>query len=173
MDFTPGGFNHVHQEDFVPVGGDAPNPTVMGTRCHQLAMLVVYESAFTVICDSPYNYKDQPGTDFLKEVPVTWSETRYLEGYPGENIVLARRSGETWYVGGMTNEDARESSFKFDFLEDRTYSAELWRDAGDAGEHPSHLEKESLKVKGGDSFTVQMERGGGFVMILEPQAAVE
>ena len=56
MDFTPGGFNHIHQEDFVAVGGDAPNPYVMGTRCHQLAMLVVYESAFGVMCDSPDNY---------------------------------------------------------------------------------------------------------------------
>ena len=100
MDFTPGGFNHIHQEDFVIVGGDAPNPFVMGTRCHQLAMTVVYESAFTVICDSPANYKNQPGADFLKLVPTTWSETRYLDGYPGEDIVLARRAGEVMVCGG-------------------------------------------------------------------------
>ncbi|MFH0758332.1 MAG: glycoside hydrolase family 97 protein [Bacteroidota bacterium] len=168
MDFTPGGFNHVQQEDFVPVGGDAPNPTVMGTRCHQLAMLVVYESAFAVICDSPYNYKDQPGTDFLKKVPTTWSETRYVKGYPGEDIVLARRSGDRWYVGGMTNEEARRSSFVLDFLENGSYQAVIWRDAGDAGEYPAHLVKETQEFNAGDSFTISMERGGGFVMILEP-----
>jgi alpha-glucosidase len=167
MDFTPGGFNHIHPEDFVAVGGDAPNPTVMGTRCHQLAMLVVYESAFTVICDSPYNYKDQPGADFLKLVPTTWDETRYVGGYPGEDIILARRKGKTWYVGGMTNEDPRRSEFVLDFLEEGRYNATLWKDGDDAGSEPSHLAKESFEVNSGESFAIQMQRGGGFVMILE------
>ncbi len=94
-------------EDFEPVGGDAPNPRVMGTRCRQLAMTVIYESAFTVMCDSPDNYRDQAGSDFLKLIQTTWDETRYLDGYPGEDILLARRKGSAWYVGGMTNEEAR------------------------------------------------------------------
>lgn len=169
MDFTPGGFNHIHQEDFVAVGGDAPNPTVMGTRCHQLAMLVVYESAFTVICDSPYNYKDQPGTDFLKLVPASWDETRYIDGYPGEDIILARRNGNTWYVGGMTNEDPRESEFSLDFLEGGAHRITLWKDADDSGSEPSHLVKESFEAEAGDPLAISMERGGGFVMILEPE----
>jgi alpha-glucosidase len=168
MDFTPGGFHHIHQEDFIIIGGDAPNPYVMGTRCHQLAMLVVYESAFTVICDSPYNYKNQPGTDFLKLVPTTWSETRFLSGYPGESILLARRSGERWFVGGMTNEESRPANLTFDFLGKGSYTAILWKDAVDAIENPAHLEKESFEVSAGDTLTVQIERGGGFVMILDP-----
>jgi alpha-glucosidase len=168
MDFTPGGFHHVHQEDFVPVGGDAPNPTVMGTRCHQLAMTVVYESAFTVICDSPYNYRNQPGTDFLKLVPATWDETRYLGGYPGRDIILARRSGRTWYVGGMTGQDPDEIRFVTDFLEPGPYMATLWRDAEDAGIRPERLLKEIIEITAGEPVTVRMEKGGGFVMILEP-----
>jgi alpha-glucosidase len=168
MDFTPGGFNHIHKEDFIAVGGDAPNPFVMGTRCHQLAMPVVYESAFTVICDSPYNYRNQPGTDFLKLVPTTWDETRYLTGYPGQDIVLARRNGNRWYVGGMTNEQARQSEFTLDFLKEGNYTATLWKDAPDAGSLPAHLIKESVEVSGGEHFMIRMERGGGFVMILEP-----
>lgn len=168
MDFTPGGFNHIHQEDFIIVGGDAPNPYVMGTRGHQLAMLVVYESAFTVICDSPYNYKDQPGTDFLKLVPTTWSETRYIGGYPGQDIILARRSGKQWYVGGMTNEEARDAEFALDFLDEGAYTATLWRDAADTDEAPANLEKEILEVKSGEIFKVTMNKGGGFVMLLEP-----
>jgi alpha-glucosidase len=171
MDFTPGGFNHVHQEEFSPVGGDAPNPAVMGTRCHQLAMLVVYESAFTVICDSPYNYRGQPGSDFLKMVPTTWDETRYIEGYPGEGIIMARRRGKTWYVGGMTNEDARESEFPLDFLGPGSCRATLWKDAEDAGSEPSHLDRETFEVTAESTFTIRMERGGGFVMILEPVRA--
>jgi alpha-glucosidase len=167
MDFTPGGFHHVHQEDFVAVGGDAPNPYVMGTRCHQLAMLVVYESAFGVMCDSPDNYRDQPGIDFLKLVPTTWDETRYLSGYPGESIVMARRSGSQWYVGGMTNEDGREVSFDLDFLEEGSHSLTLWRDAADTDHEPSRLVRESMEVKSGDPLAIKMEKAGGFVMVVE------
>lgn len=167
MDFTPGGFNHIHQEDFEIVGADAPNPYVMGTRCHQLAMLVVYESAFGVVCDSPYNYRNQPGSEFLKLVPSTWDETRFISGYPGESILLARRSGNQWFVGGMSNEESREVSFSLDFLEEGTYNATLWKDAFDADTHPAHLEKEEIPdVNQETTMHVKMEKGGGFVMII-------
>jgi alpha-glucosidase len=168
MDFTPGGFHHVHQEHFTPVGGDAPNPTVMGTRCHQMAMPVVYESALTVICDSPFNYRDQPGADFLKLVPATWDETRYIEGYPGEYIILARRSGPVWYVAGMANENGRSCRFLLDFLERERYRAILWEDAGDSDSEPSHLKKERFEARAGDPLQVKMNRGGGFTLLLEP-----
>jgi len=167
MDFTPGGFNHIHQADFTLERSSDSSPYVMGTRCHQLAMLVVYESAFGVMCDSPDSYRDQPGTDFLKRVPTTWDETRYLSGYPGESIVMARRSGTQWYVGGMTNEDAREVSFDLDFLEDGPQSLTLWKDASDTDTDPAHLVRETREVKSGDPFTIKMEKAGGFVMIVE------
>lgn len=168
MDFTPGGFNHIHREDFVIRDGESPNPQVMGTRCHQLAMLVVYESVFGVICDSPYNYRDQPGSDFLKLVPSTWDETRFISGYPGESILIARRSGEQWFVGGMTNEDSRELIFSLDFLGKGTHGATLWKDAEDAGIHPSHLSKEEISdLSSGEQLSVKMEKGGGFVMMID------
>jgi alpha-glucosidase len=168
MDFTPGGFNHIHQENFIIVGSDAPNPYVMGTRCHQLAMLVVYESAFTVICDSPFNYRDQPGSEFLKLVPATWSETRYIDGYPGESVILARRSGDTWFVGGMTNEDPRNTEFALDFLDEGDWVATLWKDAPDSDDHPAHIEKTTFQIHSGDPISVRMGKGGGFVMMLDP-----
>ena len=168
MDFTPGGFHHIHQEDFIVVGGDAPNPYVMGTRCHQLAMTVIYESPFMVICDSPYNYKDQPGSDFLKEVTSTWSETHFIGGYPGEWIILARRAGERWYVGGMTGEEAHEADFELDFLREKSYSTTLWKDAPDADTYPDRLERRTGEAARGDSVRIHMEHGGGFVMILDP-----
>ncbi|MGW8314857.1 MAG: glycoside hydrolase family 97 protein [Bacteroidales bacterium] len=168
MDFTPGGFHHIHQDQFVVVGGDAPNPYVMGTRCHQLAMTVIYESAFMVICDSPYNYRGQPGSDFLKEVPSTWSETRFLEGYPGDEIIMARRSGDRWFVGGMSDETAREVSVDLGFLPGESYQVTLWKDAMDAGSVPVHLEKTTFKANKSEAIPVSMEGGGGFVMILDP-----
>jgi alpha-glucosidase len=166
MDFTPGGFNHVHEADFKIVGGDAPNPYVMGTRCHQLAMFVVYESVFGVACDSPYNYKDQPGTDFLRRVPTTWSETRFVSGYPGESIVLARRSENQWYLAGMTNEDARQVEVNLDFLPEGRHRVTLWKDAPDTDQNPSNLEKEQWEVEAGSTLTIRMNNGGGFVMVI-------
>lgn len=168
MDFTPGGFHHISQDEFIVVGGDAPNPYVMGTRCHQLAMTVIYESAFMVICDSPYNYRGQPGSDFLREVPSTWDETHFLEGYPGDEIVMARRSGNRWFVAGMTDEKAREASVELDFLSGDRYRATVWKDAPDAGSKPAHLENASFEAETGEVVRFQMERGGGFVMILDP-----
>jgi len=167
MDFTPGGFNHIHQEDFIIVGADAPNPYVMGTRCHQLAMLVVYESAFGVLCDSPDNYRDQPGRDFLKLVPATWDETRFLGGYPGESVVLARRSGSTWYVGGMTNQTEREVSFDLDFLKEGKHTLTLWKDTHESAREPALLIRETLEAEAGETLSVKMEKGGGFVLMVE------
>lgn len=168
MDFTPGGFNHIHQEEFIIAGGDTPNPYVMGTRCHQLAMLVVYESVFGVVCDSPYNYRNQAGSEFLKLVPSTWDETRFIKGYPGESIILARRSGDLWFVGGMSNEEPRELSFSLDFLGEGTHTATLWKDAEDAAVHPAHLHKEKISdLTGNESLSIRMEKGGGFVMIID------
>ncbi len=165
MDFTPGGFNHVAQENFEAVGGDAPNPTVMGTRCHQLAMTVIYESAFTVICDSPDNYRDQPGAEFLKLIQTSWDETKYLGGYPGEDIIIARRKGKDWYVAGMSGEDARIAEFSADFTGSDTWDVTLWKDGPESVEDPSLLVKESMEISTGDSVSIRMERGGGFVMI--------
>jgi alpha-glucosidase len=166
MDFTPGGFNHVHEEDFEIVGGDAPNPYVMGTRCHQLAMFVVYESVFGVACDSPYNYKNQPGTDFLRLVPTTWSETRYISGYPGESIVMARRSGDQWYVGGMCGEEALTAELSLDFLPEGTYTLTLWKDAPDTDQYPARLDKQQMEIEAGARLGIQMNKGGGFVAVL-------
>jgi len=168
MDFTPGGFNHVHPENFKAVGSSAPNPMVMGTRCHQLAMLVVYESVFGVVCDSPYNYRNQAGSDFLKLVPSSWDETRFISGYPGESIVIARRSGDRWYVGGMSNEEPRELDISLDFLGEGRHVATLWKDAEDTAMHPAHLIKEEIADLTRDaSLSIEMEKGGGFVMIVD------
>ena len=89
----------------------------MGTRCFQLAMFVVYESAFTVFCESPDNVRNQPGSDFLKGIPASWDETKVLAGLPGEYIVMARKSGNTWYIGRNECQSAH-SIDKPDFLDD-------------------------------------------------------
>ncbi|MDF1573502.1 MAG: glycoside hydrolase family 97 catalytic domain-containing protein, partial [Bacteroidales bacterium] len=88
MDYTPGGFNNVTKEEFVPRRN---KPMVMGTRAHHLAMYVVYESPIQMVSDHPGAYKGEPSFQFIKDVPASWDETKVLNGIPGEYVTIARR----------------------------------------------------------------------------------
>ncbi|MBN2370266.1 MAG: glycoside hydrolase family 97 protein [Vicinamibacteria bacterium] len=168
MDFTPGGFRQKTKETFRPTN-DTTGTFVMGTRAHQLAMLVVYESALQVLCDSPYSYRSSPaGTDFLKVVPTTWDDTKVIHGQVGDFITVARRSGDDWYLGSMTDWDARDLEIPLGFLGPRRYQAEIWADAYEADEFPDRLMKEIRVVTGADRLTARLAPGGGHVVRLTP-----
>jgi alpha-glucosidase len=169
MDFTPGGFRQKSKETFRIVGGDAPSPFVMGTRCFQLAMMVVYESALQVLCDSPYNYRSSPaGLDFLKIVPTTWDDTKVIHGQVGDFITVARRSGDTWYLGSMTDWSARNLEIPLTFLGPGRYSAEIWKDGWEAADYPDRLIKAEKTVTAADVLTAKMASAGGQVAIIRP-----
>jgi alpha-glucosidase len=90
MDFTPGGFLNRSRAKF----RTNVKPTeVMGTRCHQLAMFVVYDSPLCCVCDHPRNYKGQPGLEFLRVVPTVWDDTKVINGEVGKYITMARQTG--------------------------------------------------------------------------------
>jgi alpha-glucosidase len=170
MDFTPGGFRQRTRETFRIVGSDAPGPFVMGTRCFQLAMLVVYESAFQVLCDSPYCYRSSPaGLDFLKAVPTTWDDTRVIMGEVGDMIAVARRHGNDWFIAAMTDWQERSLEVPLDFLGSGSYRAEIWKDAYEANEYPDRLIKETRIVKAKDRLAAKMASGGGYVAIVRPE----
>jgi alpha-glucosidase len=166
MDFTPGGFLNDRPDQFKVVGADNPAPHVMGTRCFQLAMMVVYESAFEVFCESPYHVRNQPGSDFLKGIPSSWDETRVLEGMPGEFILVARRLGDTWYLGGMSI-DKRRFALRTDFLDDLDYHSVTWADAPDTDKNPRKLVRKESTVSKDSELTFDVAPGGGFVVILK------
>ncbi|MBN2092570.1 glycoside hydrolase family 97 protein [candidate division KSB1 bacterium] len=169
MDFTPGGFRQKTKDTFRIVGGDSPGPFVMGTRTYQLAMLVVYESALTILCDSPYNYRSSPaGTDFLKIVPTTWDDTKVIHGKVGDYITVARRSGNEWYIASMTDWDARTLEIPLNFLDSGKYNAEIWADAYEANEYPDRLMKRKLVVSASDTLKAVMTSGGGHIIRLVP-----
>lgn len=169
MDFTPGGFRQKTKQGFKAVGGDAPGPFVMGTRAYQLAMMVVYESGLQVMCDSPYSYHSSPaGTDFLQLVPTTWDDTRVIRGQVGDFITVARRSGEEWYLGSMTDWTPRKLEIPLSFLGNGRYRAEIWADAYEADEYPDRLMKETRIVTATDTIEAVMAPGGGQVVHLVP-----
>jgi alpha-glucosidase len=166
MDFTPGGFRNRTRETFKT---EDPAPNVMGTRVNQLAMMVVFESALQVLCDSPYNYRSSPaGTDFLKIVPTTWDDTKVIHGHPGDFITVARRAGDDWYVGSMTDWTARTQEIPLDFLSAGQYRAEIWADAYEAADFPDRLMKQEQIVTAQDTLTARLAPGGGHVVHLSP-----
>lgn len=169
MDFTPGGFRQTNAQSFRVVGGSTPGPFVMGTRCYQLAMLVVYESALQVLCDSPYNYRSSPaGLDFLKVVPTTWDDTKVINGKVGDYITVARRSGSDWYIGSMTDWTNRTLEIPLGFLDEGEYKAEIWSDAYEANDYPDRLMKGNKTVTSEDVLNAVMAPGGGHVVVLRP-----
>lgn len=161
MDYTPGAMHNVAPSAFVP---RFVNPTVPNTRAHQMALYVVFENAFQMLCDYPEAYKGQKETTFMKAVPVAWDETRVLMGHPGKFAVYARRKGDTWYVGGITNEDARELRVPLDFLPAGRYQAQIYTD----GAQPDATALQSVPVSRASSLTLKLAEAGGFAGTLTP-----
>ena len=155
MDYTPGGFRHVAPDAF-----EARNalPLVQTTRGHALAMYVVYDSPLVSLADTPDAYAGQAGLEFLRVVPTIWDETRFLAGDVGEFIVLARRSGDEWFVGAMTNEVARTLRVPLSFLPRARFTATIYGDA----------EPATLSVSACDSIELDLSSGGGAAIQLTP-----
>ena len=163
MDYTPGGFNNT-VEGKLEI--KSINPEVMGTRAHQLAMFVVYESPLQVLADSPSSYKGEDGMDLIREVPTVWDETRFVDGTPGDYIVLARRKGDVWYLGGMTSWEGREIEISLDFMGAGTRKARIWADGAKADKDAEDLDTMELDVDTAAPLAVKMAPGGGFAAIL-------
>jgi len=161
-DYTPGGFNNVKREEFNAIMGG--RPMVMGTRAHHLALYVVYESPFQMVSDWPEAYRKDPSFKFIKDVPASWDKTKVLNGYPGEFIIVARKKGNDWYLGSMTNRIPRSFEIILDFLDSGNYIAEIYADAKDSDQFPKSIDIKSIKVKKGDKFRIRMVTDGGLAV---------
>jgi alpha-glucosidase len=160
MDFTPGGFRNVTAAQFTP---NMDRPMVLGTRCHQLAMFVVYESPLMMVCDDPSAYRNQPGIEFIREVPTSWDHTRVIEGSIAEHIIIARKKGNDWYLGAMTDWTARNANIPLSFLDQGNYHAEIFQDGEDADSHPTGLKTINRIVTAKDTLSARLAKGGGLV----------
>lgn len=166
MDYTPGGFRNVSVDAFEPA---FIAPRVMGTRAHQMAMFVVYESPLQMVADSPDAYVYEhgvaaDGADFIADVPATWDETRVLSGAIGEHIVIARRHGKAWYIGAMTNEEARTLEVPLSFLGKGAWTATIWSD----GDAPTNVSRTQRALASSDRLALVLAASGGAVVKLSP-----
>lgn len=170
MDYTPGGFLNRHPGDFrIALQQPDPIPTeVQGTRAHQLALFVVFESPITVVCEHPDHIKGQAGEDFLRLVPTVWDETIGLAGAIGSYAVVAKRSGNEWYVAAITNSEARELEIPLQFLDEGGWNAEIWADGPDVGSDATDLLKDEQELQSTGKLVVKLASGGGAVVRLTP-----
>lgn len=165
LDYHLGGFRAAPREQFQPRN---ENPQVLGTRCHHLAMYVVYENPMPMVCDAPSAYEGQMGFDFLTAVPTTWDQTRFVAGEPGEYVVMARRKGDRWYVGGMTNWTGRELGIPLDFLGEGKYRLVLYTDGSLNESEPNAINRQQREATAATTLHVGLAPGGGFVAAVEP-----
>ena len=136
-------------------------PKSQGTRCRQLGMYVVFESPFNMLCDTPIHYESEVEcTDFIASVPTVWDETVALDGKVGDYVVIARRKGDVWYIGGMTGWEKRTVEVNLDVLGGGNWNVELFADGVNVGRNAKDYKKTTSAVSG--SFTVTMAPGGGF-----------
>lgn len=141
----------------------------LGTRVHQLAMYVIYESPMQMLADSPSNYlREIEMMDFLAPVPSVWDETVPLAGEIGEYVVMARRTGDEWYVGAMTNWSEREVEIDLSFLPPGTFTLDAFEDGINADRYAGDYRRRSASVSSGDVLTVRLAPGGGFAARITP-----
>lgn len=168
IDYTPGSMRNATRECFKPI--DPGLPMSLGTRCHELAMYVVFDSQFTMLCDSPDEYRKYPDIlSYLSSVPVSFDDTRALSAKMGEHALLAKKKGDEWYVSGMTNWNERSQEIDFSFLPAGvTYTAEIFRDGKDAAVNANDYVYETKTVDSKTKMNVWMAPGGGVVMRVFP-----
>ncbi|MGB7297160.1 MAG: glycoside hydrolase family 97 protein [Candidatus Aminicenantales bacterium] len=171
MDFTPGAMRNAVESNFKPVFSE---PMSQGTRCHQLAMFVVYESPLQMLCDSPSAYLREPEImGFLGRVPAVWDETKVLDAKIGDYIIVARQSGMDWYVGAMTDWTPRELEIDFGFLGEGEHRADIYADGPNASKCASDYTWTSGVIKAGDRVKIRLAPGGGWAARLAKQGELE
>jgi alpha-glucosidase len=167
MDFTPGATRNASKKSFAPV---FEQPMSLGTRCHQLAMYVVYESPLQMLADSPSNYLREPETmEFLGPVPTTWDETRVLDGKIGDYVVVARRDGSDWYVGAMTDWTPRDLEIDLSFLPEGGFELDAYADGVNADRWASDYARAKSDVERTRRLKVHLAEGGGWAARLRPR----
>ncbi|MBR5193496.1 MAG: glycoside hydrolase family 97 protein [Bacteroidaceae bacterium] len=165
MDYTQGAMKNVNSKGYYP---SYYEPMSQGTRCRQLALYMTLDSPFNMLCDTPSNYeREKECTEFISTIPTVWEETIVLDGKMGDYIITARRKGDTWYIGGLTDWEARDLEVDLSFLGEKTYNGKLFKDGVNAERIGRDYKTESIQAKKGDKIKIHLASGGGFALILK------
>ncbi|WP_416442476.1 glycoside hydrolase family 97 protein [Leeuwenhoekiella sp. A16] len=166
MDFTPGAMINMQPEHYY---SERPNSAGVGTRAFQMALFVVFESGLQMLADNPTNYyRERECTDFITSVPTTWEETRVLKAKIGEYVLVAKRKGNKWFIGGMANSKGqREFTIKMDFLdENESFTMTSFKDGVNAGTQAMDYKKTVETIEANQEYKITMVKNGGFAAII-------
>jgi alpha-glucosidase len=168
MDYTPGAMISMQPDIY---SSHRPNSASIGTRAYQMALFVLFESGLQMLADNPtLYYRNEECTRFITGVPVTWDETVALKSQAGEYALVAKRKGNKWYIGGMTNnsEKVREFDIPLNFLETgKNWHMTSFEDGANAGRQAMDYRKKEARVAAGEILHIKMVRNGGFAAVLE------
>ena len=172
LDFTPGALINMNKVDYETGGPNfAPlftRPMSLGTRAHQVAMYVVFEAPLQMLCESPtIYYKEQETVDFITQIPTIWDETVVLEGAVSDYIVVARRKGDDWYLGAMTDWTARDFELNLSFLGDGDYGMQAYQDGLNASRNAQDYKMVNKSVNRNNKLDIKLSSGGGYAAIFK------
>jgi alpha-glucosidase len=166
MDYTPGAMRNATKTTFAAISAQ---PMAMGTRCHQLAMYVVFESPLQMLSDSPSNYLREPEImEFLDPVPTEWDDTRVLDARIADYVLLARRNGRDWYVGAMTDWTPRDLEVDLSFLPEGNFMMDAYQDGVNADRYASDYKKTTTQVSKTTKLKIHLAPGGGWAARIHP-----
>lgn len=169
LDYTPGAMRNATRENYRSIYSE---PMSQGTRCRQLAQYIVFESPLTMLSDSPTSYmREQECTDFIVGIPTTWDNTLALDGEIARYVAIARRKGNDWYIGAMTNWDGRTITLDLSFLDEGHFKAEVFRDGVNANRIAIDYKKEIIDVPVDREMQITMASGGGYAMRIYKESA--
>lgn len=160
MDYTQGAMRNASKSNYRPVYNE---PMSQGTRCRQLAEYVVFDSPLNMLCDSPSNYiAEVECTEFIAACPETWDESLGVNGEIGKYITIARRSGDAWYVGALTNWDERDITLDLSFLGEGEWSLDIFQDGPNAEKAARDYVHTTATVPADRKITAHLAPGGGW-----------
>ena len=166
MDYIPATMRNSNKRNFRPV---SDYPMGQGTRAHAMALFVILSSPMQMLPDSPSDYyREKECTDFLTKIPVEWDETRLLNGKIGKYTILARRAGEAWYIGAITNQDERTLELPTNFLKQGTYHLEVIEDGINAGTRATDYKRSMKDFRSGEILKLKLAQGGGWIGRITP-----
>ena len=169
MDYTPGAMLSMQPEIY---RSERPNSASIGTRAYQMGLFIIFESGIQMMADNPtLYYRNDECTRFITQVPQTWDETIALKAKVGEYAIVAKRKGDKWYIGSMTNnreQQQREFELDTNFLkEGQTYRMTSFEDGINANRQAMDYRMKERTLRKGDKLTISLARNGGFAAVIE------
>ena len=164
-DFTPGGMNNMQPDKY---RAGRPNSGAMGTRAFQMALYVVLESGVQMLADNPTRYyQNDDCTRYIASVPTVWDETRCLSAKAGEYLVVAKRKGQKWFIGAITNGTPRDLTLSLSFLASGNHKLTAFKDGVNADYQAMHYNKTEQSVTSGTSLNIHLAKNGGWAAVIE------